>query len=80
MDMWNCIAGAIQIGIVTQSTYVTLCLAKPQNSAINSCGAAHGDSGWWCVAVQHRVRHATNINNTCAKAAEKKVIQLIWFT
>ena len=25
MDMWNCIAGAIQIGIVTQSTYVTLC-------------------------------------------------------
>ena len=78
--MWNCVAGAIQIGIVTQSTYVTLCLAKPQNSAISSCGAAHGDSGWWCVVVQLRVRPATNINNTCAKTAEKKVIQLVWFT
>ena len=33
--------------------------ALQHNSAINSCGAAHGDSGWWCVAVQHGVRPAT---------------------
>ena len=63
-----------------ESAKSALAEEESAQSAINSCGAAHGDSGWWCVAVQHRVRPATNINNTCAKTAEKKVIQLVWFT
>lgn len=42
-----------------ESAKSALAEEESAQSAINSCGAAHRDSGWWCVAVQHRVRPAT---------------------
>lgn len=42
-----------------ESAKSALAEEESAQSAINSCGAARRDSGWWCVVVQHRVRPAT---------------------
>lgn len=42
-----------------ESAKSALAEEESAQSAINSCCAAHRNSGWWCVVVQHRVRPAT---------------------